>query len=468
MPQPRVLTLHDYVGMLRRRWYLAVFPAILGLMVGYGLARVLPKRYTSRSLMLIQQQQVPNSYVEPVITDDLNARIAHIEEETLSRTRLEPIIERYGLFNREAAHQTIDELVGRMQKLVTITPVEPVVQTRDSTVPGFDLSVTLNDPHLAQEVCNDLASMFVDEDIRERERSAQGTTSFLQSELADAKRKLDDQDAKLAAFERRYMGMLPDEAATNLSMLGTLNTQLDAVSQALNRAQQDKAYTESALGQQLQARKLMQQMKYGYVPVEGADPVQQQLGKLQAQLAMLEARYTPDYPDILSTKAEIARLKQQIAGAPDASGRNKKGKKPSSYTAEPPQVQQLRAQVNGDDETIKIDSREQEQVKNAIKVYEARLQLSPAIEEQYKKITRDHDTALKFYDSLLAKGEQSQMATELQRRQEGRTTERDGPCQSARQAVFSQASAICRPRVGWGAAGAFSSRRVPGEGTSLC
>lgn len=427
MPQPRVLTPQDYLGMLRRRWYLAVFPAIAGLIIGYGLVRILPKRYTSQSLMLVEQQQVPPDYIEGVFAqpverfnaDDLNLRIAHLEEETLSRARLEPVIERYSAFRSEAAHEAMDSLVREIQKLVDITPVQPVIKTENKTIPGFYLSVTLPDPTLAQEVCADIASMFVEEDIRERERSAQGTTSFLQSQLADAKHNLDEQDAKLAVFESRYMGMLPDETATNLSMLRTLNTQLDTANQALNRAQQSKAYTQTVLAQQVQAWKLTQEMQHGYIPTQSADPLDRRLAHLQAELATLQARYTPDYPDLISTKAEIARLKQQIGSKKQIGGTDKSPQGAPGVAREPTEIQQLRGQVRADDETITLAIHEQQQLKRTIKVYESRLQLSPGVEEQYKKITRDHETALKFYASLLKKRDQSQMASELQRRQQG-------------------------------------------------
>lgn len=416
MPQTRVLTPQDYISILRRRWRVIVLPAIAGLVIGAALAHFLPPVYTSQSLLLVEQQQVPHSVVAPVVTDDLNARIAHIEEQTLSRTRLEPVFERSGLFKKH----TIDDLMMRIQKLVSITPVKPVVQTRDQTIPGFYLSVTLDDAHQAQQVCSDIASMFVEEDIRERVRSAQGTTSFLQAQLTDAKQKLDQQDARLAQFERQYTGMLPDETATNLSMLRTLNTQLDAISQAINRAQQDKAYTQSVLAEQVQAWKLMQEMKNGYIPAQGADPLQQQVARLQAQLASLEAHYTPGFPEIVSTKDEIARLKKQIADADSSSRSGKSGKTHAGSPAvEPPQIQQLRAQANGYEETIGTDTRQQQQVKDAISAYESRLKLTPVVEQQYKKITRDHNTALHFYNDLLKMRDQSQMASELERRQEG-------------------------------------------------
>lgn len=403
--------------MLRRRWYLILVPTLLGLVISVALVRVLPKRYTSRALMLVEQQQVPHNFVQPVITEDLNARIANLEEQTLSRTRLEPIIERYNLFAKSGTHASIDALVLRLQNAVMITPLKPLVKTDKDTISGFHLSVTLDNPRTAQQVCNDIASMFVDEDIRQRQRSAQGTTNFLQSQLSDAQQKLDEQDKRLAVFETKYMGMLPDETKTNLTMLGTLNTQLQTVTQNLTRTSQARAYTESMLAQQTEAWKLAKEMKIGYLPHEGRNPLLDQLANLQTKLADLKARYTDAYPDVIKTEAAIAELKQQINNAAPANASKKAGAPAAAI--EPAQLQQLRGQIHGYDVSIKADAGEQQNLKQQINAYESKLQLSPVIEEEYKKITRDHDTALKFYNSLLAKRDASQMATELQRRQEG-------------------------------------------------
>ena len=76
--------------------------------------------------------------------------------------------------------------------------------------------------------------------------------------LEDAKRNLDDLDAKLAAFKKQYVGQLPGDEENNLKILMGLNSQLEANTQTLNRAQQDKAYTESMLAQQLAAWKSSQ------------------------------------------------------------------------------------------------------------------------------------------------------------------------------------------------------------------
>ena len=418
MPKPRVLTLQDYLGMLRRKWHLIVAPAVLGLTIGYALIRILPKRYTSQSLILVERQQVPHNFVEPVITDDLNARIGNIEEQTLSRTRLQPLIERYGLFKKDAAGKSMDDLVLLAQKAVTLTPVEPVVRPNEPTaIPGFHLSVTLDDPRIAQQVCADISSMFIDEDIRQRERSAEGTTSFLQTQLDDAKRKLDAQDGILANFERKYMGMLPDEEKTNLGMLGTLNTQLQAITDNLNRVTEEKTYMESLLAQQLQAWKLSREVEGTRLGNMTSDPLADQLAKLQDQLTSLQAHYTDQYPDVIKLKAEIADLQKKISATPSPSV--DKGAQDAAGALEPPEIQRLRGQLHSLEQGAKADTQEQQQLKAAIQSYESRLQLSPAVEEEYKKITRDHETALKFYNDLLAKRDESQMATELERRQEG-------------------------------------------------
>lgn len=408
--------------MARRRWYLIILPAILGVAAGYGLVRVLPKRYTSQAMMLVEQQQVPNTYVEPIVTEDLNARIANIEEQTLSRTRLAPVIERYSLFKEDGKQPPMDQMIVLMHKAVKLTPVQPMVTTPSQTIPGFYLAVTLDNPRQAQAVCNDLTSMFVDEYIRQQEMTAQGTTNFLQSQLDDAKRKLNEQDAILADFEGKYMGALPDETRTNLDMLGTLNTQLEAVTENLNRAVQDQSYMQSVLAEQVQAWNVTREMKDGYVATpdtQGGNPLLDQLATLQSQLSTLRARYTDDFPDVIKVKSEISAIQKQIRDAAPATPATKQSKVPSATTLEPPEIQKLRGEIQSLGSTIKIDTQQQDQLKGQIAVYESRLKLSPEVEEEYKKITRDHDTAQKFYNSLLAKSDQSHMASELERRQEG-------------------------------------------------
>jgi polysaccharide chain length determinant protein (PEP-CTERM system associated) len=253
--------------------------------------------------------------------------------------------------------------------------------------------------------------MFMEENLKLRQQLSEQTTQFLSKQLEDAKAKLDEQDAKLAAFKRLHIGSLPDESNTNLNILTGLSSQLDAVTQALGRAQQDKTYAESVLAQQIET---WQSSQVGQNP----ETLEQQLTVRQLQLSELQSKYTAGHPDVIKAKSDIETLKQKIAASQvkeDAPEPDKGAKTP----AEPPQIQNLHAQIFQFDEIIKERTAQQEEIQRQIKLYQARVESSPTIEQEYKELTRDYQTALSFYNELLGKREQSAMANDLERHQQG-------------------------------------------------
>lgn len=407
----RELTPADYVAMLQRHWVLIAVLTFVGGPLAYGVARALPDRYKSQTLVLVEQPTVPTDIVKPVVTADLNQRLASMQQQILSRTRLEPLIRQFGLFPTDVNRVPMEELVARLQKNVEVTPVQPMAETQSRQLPGFYISVTLDNARTAQGVCTTITSMFIEEDLRLRQQHSEDTTQFLAQTLKDAKAKLDDQDARLAAFKSHYIGALPDQEQTNLNLLLGLTSQLDAATQALSRAQQDKSYAESMLAQQIN---VWQASQTGSNP----DTLQQQLMALDAQLANLQAKYTNDYPDVVKTKNAIAALKKKIAESEDPSGATDSAKT-GKAKLEPQEVQRLRAQIHTFDQVIAQKTAEQEQIKKQIRLYQERVQSSPAIEQQYTELTRDYKTALEFYNDLLKKRDQSAMATDLERHQEG-------------------------------------------------
>jgi polysaccharide chain length determinant protein (PEP-CTERM system associated) len=409
------LKFDDVLAILRRRWWIVVLCMVVGASVAYSLCRLLPKRYTSKTLVLIQPPTVPENYVQPVVTGSLDERLASMQEQILSRTRLQPVVEQFGLYQQDRGSVPIEGLVDRLRKAIEVEPIQPTPGTRSNDLPGFTVSVTLTNPQLAQQVCAQITSMFMEQNLRLRQNQAEDTTAFLGSQLRDAREKLDEHDAKLAAFELRYMGVLPDNENTNLNLLMSSTQQLDAVSQALSRAQQDKAFTQTMLTQQLEAWKASQ---------AGKNPLtmQQQLSKLEDQLLDLKARYTDDYPDVIKLKSDIAQLEGKIR---KVDAQNQKGTGTTAHEGgainnliEPPQIQQLRVQIHQDNVAIRQAQQQQQQLQKQIQTYQSRLQLSPTVQEQYKQLTRDHQAALDFYNSLLKKQKDSAIATDLERRQE--------------------------------------------------
>jgi polysaccharide chain length determinant protein (PEP-CTERM system associated) len=278
-------------------------------------------------------------------------------------------------------------------------------------VPGFTVDYTGANPKVAQQICSEITSMMLEQNLQAREQVAQSTTDFLSHQVDEAKQNLDDQDAKLAEFKKQFTGQLPGDEDGNLKLLGTLNTQLDANTQALNRAQQDKSYVQSLLAQQVAAWKVSQTST-------NPQTLQQQLTTLQAQLTTLQSRYTDDYPDVVKTKADIAELKQQLADA-NAAAAKVSDVNDKASAGEPPEIRQMRVQIHQYDDAIAQATREQKRMQDQIRTYQSRLSLSPAVEEKYKQLTRDYNSAQKLYDDLLSKKSESQIQTDMESRQQG-------------------------------------------------
>ena len=407
----RTLNVDDYFGILKRRGWMIAVPAILLALVGFGLTFMVTPQYVSQTLILVEQQKVPDEYVKPVLEEDLTARLASMKEQILSRSRLEPIIERFNLYGGKKG--SMDDRIDETRKNIDIKPIHSEM-ARTGGLPGFFISFKDADPHTAQQVCGEIASLFVTANLTARAQSAEGTTDFLKSQLDQAKRNLDDQDAKLAAFQQKYMGRLPGEEQPNMNMLTSLNTQLDAATQALNRMEQDKSYIEAMVAQQQGLA--TQSTERGGTAAPGAQEVQ--LQNLLNEEADLTKRYTEDYPDVVAVRRRIKELRAQIAAAPPAPTTEVKPN-PSPSRSDSPAVQQLRAQLRSLDQGIQAKRHEQGLIQNQISVYQARISASPLVQEEYKTLTRDYTTAQSFYEDLLRKMHQSTMATDLERRQQG-------------------------------------------------
>ena len=397
------LTAHDVISILRRKWALITLLTVLGGVSGFVISQILPKRFTSQTLVLVQQPAVSPDLVPTLVSDNINQRLATMQQQILSRSRLEPVIRELGLYHADIDRVSMEDLVERLRRTITITPIQAMAETRAQNLPGFTISVAFDDPHSAQQICAKITSMFLAENIQIRKGEVTNTTEFLGKQLVEAKAKLDEQDAKLAAFQRRYIGSLPDQSQTNLNLLTGLSSQLEASTQALSRAQQDKSFAESVLGQQMSA---WQASQSGVNP----DTLDQQLVALQAQLAALQSKYTNDHPDVIKTKNDIIALKQKIADGE----KNAPFEKSARGAAEPAQIQQLRAQIHQYDQVIKERTAQQAEIQKQINLYQSRVQSSPSVEQEYKLLTRDHQSALDFYNELLKKHDQSSMSQGLE------------------------------------------------------
>ncbi len=411
----------------RLRAFLAL--ALFGALGGFLISYLLPARYTSTSTVLVGGQKVPDQYVQPVITADFAQRVLILSQEILAPAKLRPVVHSLNLVKPEEE----GKLIGQIQQTLHIDPImtlmsaaaaataqnSPTTDTKTPSasvepLPGFNVEYTDSDPLRAQKICDALTSLIVDENLKSRSDVAQSTIDFLSRQLEDAKRTVDGQDAKLAAFKKQYMGQLPTDIDNNMRMLMSLNTQLDATTQTLARAQQDKTYAEGMLAQQIAAWK-------SSLSAENPQTLQQTLTLLRGQLLQLQARYTDDYPDVIKAKADIAEVEKKLKeiNTAAAAGQTADSGEASGANAEPPEIRQVRLQIHQYQNVIDQATLDQKKLQASINVYQARTAMSPNIEEEYKTLTRDNDTAQAFYRDLLAKRSSAALGTSMENQQEG-------------------------------------------------
>ncbi|HEV2380676.1 MAG TPA: Wzz/FepE/Etk N-terminal domain-containing protein [Terriglobia bacterium] len=447
----REMSFEDYGRILRRRLRVILIPAVLGAIAGYLITLFLTPQYTSTSAILIERPTVPNNLVPTSTTDDLFTRLETMQEQIESRTRLQPLIERYDLYKSERK-TSMEDAVDSMRKSIDVRQISfengLSKNSREQPVPGFSIGFTADNPGVAQQVTAELTSMFMHENLQQHEDMAKGTEDFLTNQLQDARRALDDQDAKLAEFKRKNLGALPDDAQTNLQVLASINTRLAAVTEELNRAEQDKAYTQSLLTQQEAAWKAAGSQT-GTGP-SATETLQDELSKMKAELSVMQGRYTEDYPDVVKLKSNIADLEKQIAAGKNApaattpanaaatTGTAAQNRAPADAAtaapgspapttgsaqaedgATPASIQQLRARLRQGDIFLKSETQEQAKLQAQARAYESRLQVTPAVEEEFKQLSMGHEQALKFYNDLLASRDQSQMSVDLESRGQG-------------------------------------------------
>ena len=377
----RELTMRDYVGILKRRIWLILASTLLILGLSIGYSYTLHPQFVSQTLVLIEQQKVPEDYVKPVVNEDLNARLASMQEQILSRSSILPIINQYNLY--ASGNTSMDDRIDLTRKAIGIKPIPSGPSSRG--MPGFYITFKAQDPQTAQKVCGDITSLFTAANLSAREESAEGTTAFLRQQLADSKRNLDEQDAKLAAFEQRNIGRLPQQEGANSNTLQALTAQLDASTQAVSRLQQDETFLDAMVTQQSSGATRID-------PVTGApeSSLQAQLREAIAQEKQLETRYTADYPDVLAAKRRVASLQAEIAHEAAAPAKD-----PTSVSAsDSPQLQQNKTQLRAAKQALATAKLEQARIQQQVRSYEAKIESSPMVEEEYKLITRDHETAL--------------------------------------------------------------------------
>jgi polysaccharide biosynthesis transport protein len=417
------INLQQYVDVVRRRHMYFLIPFFVGWLVVWSASWVLPSRYKSGTLILVEQPSMPKDYVTPNVTDDLQARLQSITQQILSRTRLLHIIDELNLYADQRGRSNPDELVERMRKDIEIALV---FDERHLVITSFNIYYSSHDPHLAQQVTGELTNLFISENLELRQQKSEDTTKFLEQQLETARQNLADQEEKVRIFKDQHLGELPTQLTSNVQILSGLQSQLQSEEDGLNADRQQNAYLQSMLEQ---SRSMQKTTKNGDGTAVGIPALDQQLDKLKAQLADLSSHYTDRHPDVRKVKDEIARVEkmrdqaladQKANAATTAASSNSAASTPDGLDSRDGATMiQLQGQLKANQIDIASKDRSITDLKAKINEYQGRLNQEPVREQQFADLNRGYEQSKANYDELLKKKNSSQMATSMELLQQG-------------------------------------------------
>jgi polysaccharide biosynthesis transport protein len=419
---------------------LATIVAVVSAAAAIAVIHSLPAIYKADALVLVDTQKIPERFVSTTVTAEVQDRLNTISQEILSSTRLSRIIADFGLYEKERRKLTREEVIEIMRKDLDVKVEKPGGGNR----PGaFRISYQSSDPIMVAKVANRIADLYIEENLRSREVQAEGTSEFIENQLKEAKRQLDQLEASVSQYKIQHNGELPQQENSISSTLSRLQTELVGAQDSINRAEQSKILLQNGLAaaEQVQASLTAALRPPAASPSVTGEPSTafsvrvsppSRADQLAAQLQTLRTRYSDEHPEVKYVLRELdqARAAERHQAAPvKAEGGNGASVKAEHVpvSADPLIVGQLlsakertaglRAQLAALDREIEGRQTDRKRILSEIGLYQSRVNRLPLREQEMASLTRDYEMSKLNYRSLLDKKIAAEMAGDLERRQ---------------------------------------------------
>jgi polysaccharide chain length determinant protein (PEP-CTERM system associated) len=417
-------TPEDWLQAMWRRKWIILLSFVLVTTATVVVASRLPDRYRAEALIVTKPESVSQDYVRTTVTTrtQIRDRLPTISQQIRSRARLEPIIREFDLYAAMRQTQPMEVVVERMRDEIEIKVSDGYESFRIS----FEAADT---PDLAVKITEKLAAVAIEENIRDREVLARATSTFLESQLEDARQRLVEQEKRLEAYRLKYGSELPTQLQSNMQAIQTTQMQIGALNDSLNRDRDRRLLAARQLAD-LQSQQLQTapgppagsaSTAANVLPPAPDLSLSTQLENALAEVRTLERRVTPEHPDLIRAKRLVENLESQVEkDAAPSSGPDVRPK-PLTATelARRNRVRELQLEIESLDRQIATKTAEEAELRRTSLTYRSRVEAVPTRESELAALTRDYDTLQALYRTLLTKKEDSKVAEELELRQVG-------------------------------------------------
>ncbi len=403
----------DYLDLVRFRWPWIVASVILAASASQVAVRFVPKEYVSQTVVLVESEKIPKTFIPQLTTETTNDRLRTIHEEILARPRIERILDELNPYP-EMIDVPRADIVDMVRRRATIG-----IRGRDA----FVVSYSDTDPSRAQRMATRLASMFIEETSGDRARQVQGANEFIDSQLVETKAELEEVEGSLRQIKQRYMGMLPNQLEANLSTLQRIELERQSVAEQIRAAKERRGLLERQRALQAQMNEPEAQLIPDLPVAEGPSgaPPSGSLPSLQAYLAQLLTRYTEEHPEVVATKKRIARLESEMAAnaalaPPPSEAEPEEAPEAASAPSTDFLVSDMTAQIAAVDRDIENLEARHEQIQTQIGVYQTRVEKIPEVEQELQSLERDYELISRYYSELLSRKLEAETAGAVERK----------------------------------------------------
>ena len=396
---------------IRRIWWI-IIPILVSILIAVGLSLKVPKVYRASTMILVQSQKVPASYVQEIVSVDIEERIRTITHQITSRTNLEKIIKEFNLFKDPGSPIFMEDKTANLRKRITVD----VLKSGRRGANAFQVFFTGKHPQQVAVVANALTSYFITENLKLREDQAIGTSEFLADELETIQKRLAEKEEVLKRYRERYMGGLPEQLETNLRILERIQQQIVTNQENLRGAENRKLLIRQRISEIAEIRRAREASAGVVFPEDGETAQPTSLDQLKKQLASLEARYTERHPDVVRLKEKISRM--ESIGKTDSVDIRVGQEVPQDRgisRIERDLVNQLR-EIELQIKNLKSEAA---QLQSQIKFYQTQVENTPKREQELMSLKRDYGNIKETYNSLLSRKLEAEIAVNLERKQKG-------------------------------------------------
>ncbi len=473
MQTQETISLDQIKGIIRRQRGVFITLFILTWIAALATALLLPAIYRAESTILIEEQQIPQEFAQTTITSYVEERLQVITQQIMSRPRLQEVIDRFKLYPEMQKNHTREEIIARLRTNISLQTISADVVDRRTGRPStatiaFNLSYQGENPNIVTKVTNRLTSLYLEENLRQREERVTNITIFLSQERKELTQFINKLEEQITLFKQKHGRELPEFNTVNLQAVNRLTRDLEQNRMQLRSLKERKLYLEGqllsidpvqnsnllrsdegrpllppaeklkALHIQLTTLKARYSDKHPDIKkaereiaeIESQNPSlaistteltekQKQLERLTRQSDEFQARLGNKHPDRIQIEKEIAILNQDISNLTKSAQNQTSTNNPEPQTISNPAYINLQIQIKSAALEIAATEAAYQQISKNLTEFQTRLENAPLVERDYTRMIRKFDQAQLRYTDITHKLTEAQVAQQMEESQQG-------------------------------------------------